>query len=172
MPGGLPPLDFLMLTALVLVIVNGGRRGFLKEVTMLVGVAAGTALAGQFGPSLAKLIWREDTRAQNTLMGYLGVLVIVLLIVALAASMIRPVLRNPTLRGIDLSAGLALGAFEGVILLGVASSVAARFGMLSRDNSMVGPFMINTLAMIMPYVPGGLGPVEKLLTTGTGLPLI
>ncbi|MFN0073295.1 MAG: CvpA family protein [Chloroflexota bacterium] len=171
MPGGLPALDFLMLTVLTLFVLNGARRGFIKESAMLVGVALSTVMAGQFGPMLAKLIWPQGAQAHNTLLAYLSVLVVVLLIVAVSASMIRPVLKHPTLRTLDLVAGLGLGACEGLLLLGAASSLATRFGMMNPDTSRLGPSFANLAVAILSYLPANFSTLDRIISTSTRLPL-
>src|SRR5574341_2096662 len=118
MPGGLPPLDFLLMTALVLIVINGGRRGFLKETSMLISVVAGALIARQLAPLLARIIWREGVQPHNALLAYLTVLLVFLLIVTTLAATIRPALNNSALRTIDLVAGLGLGACEGLVFVG------------------------------------------------------
>jgi uncharacterized membrane protein required for colicin V production len=171
MPEGLPPLDFLMATVLVLIVINGGRRGFLKESTMLMGVVFGAIAARQFGPLVAKLVWREGVEPHNAILAYLGVLVIVLTAVTILASMIRPALNNPALRTVDLIAGLGLGACEGILLVGTASSFAEKIGLITADSSRLGPFFANWMVAMMHYVPAEFGSWDKILTISSAVPL-
>jgi uncharacterized membrane protein required for colicin V production len=169
MPGGLPPLDFLLATVLVLVVVNGGRRGFLKESAMLAGVVVGAIAARQFGPLLARIVWHEGVQPHNAILAYLSVLAVVLLAVAVGASMIQPVLNNPMLRTLDLVAGLFLGACEGLLLVGSAASFAGRLGLINADASRLGPFFAAWAVAMLQYVPGDYSSIDKLLWFGTSI---
>jgi uncharacterized membrane protein required for colicin V production len=160
-----------MVTVLVLVVINGGRRGFLKESAMLVGVVLGAVAARQLGPLLAKAVWRDGVAAQNAILAYLSVLVIVLIIVAALAAMIRPVLSNPTLRTLDLMAGLALGACEGLLLIGTATSVASRLNLVSGESSRLAPLFASWSVAMMHYLPGDLRSIDRLIWLGSSLPL-
>ena len=171
MPGGLAPLDFLMATVLLLIVVNGGRRGFLKESAMLMGVVFGAIAARHFGPLVAKLVWREGVQPHNAILAYLIVLVVVLIGVAVMASMIRPALNNPALRTVDVLAGLGLGACEGILLVGTASSFAGKIGLMTADSSPLGTFFANWMVAMMHYVPGDFGSWDKILTISSAVPL-
>jgi uncharacterized membrane protein required for colicin V production len=154
MPGRLPPIDFLLATALVLIAMNGGRRGFLKESAMLIGLVAGAIAARQLGPLLAGLIWHDDAQWHNLVPVYLSILVLVLLVAVVGASMIRPALNNPALRTVDHVAGLVLGGCEGLLLLGSAALFFARLGFIDDQSSRLGPFFASWVVALMHYVPG------------------
>src|SRR3954454_6657120 len=171
MPGGLAPLDLLVATVLLLIVVNGGRRGFLKESAMLMGVVFGAIAARQFGPLVAKLVWREDVQPHNAILAYLIVLVVVLIGVAVMASMIRPALNNPALRTVDLLAGLGLGACEGILVVGTASSFAGKIGLMTADSSRLGTFFANWMVAMMHYMPADFGPWDKILAISSAVPL-
>lgn len=171
MPGGLPPLDFLMVTVLVLIVISAGRRGFLKESAMLVGILLGAVTARYLGPPLARAIWREGVLPQNMIIAYLSVLIVVFIAVAVLAAAIRPVLNNQALQTVDLVAGLGLGACEGLLLVGAVSSLAVRLNLIDGNSSRLGPFFANWTLAMTHYLPGDLRSIDRLLWFGSSVPM-
>jgi uncharacterized membrane protein required for colicin V production len=164
MPGGLPPIDFLLLTVFVLIAANGGRRGFIKEAAMILGVVIDGVVASHVGPLVADLFWRDDTSPSSTVLASLVVLIVVFILVAVGVSLVKPVLRSFTMRSINVLAGIGLGSVEATLLLGTVATVALRFRILDEETSRVSFFFAQTLLGLKHYLPGDTISMAKMVS--------
>lgn len=167
MPVTFPSTDVLLGVMFATIVVNAGRRGFLREAAMCVGLGAGFLLAGRLGPIVAGMLWKDAVSSQMTVVAY-GAVVVATLVLSLALStLIRPVLLNPVLLVFDHLAGLAVGVIEAVLLLGITSTVAGRFGLMAINSapgsSQLGAFLSTWVAGVLRYLPADFASVERLV---------
>ena len=175
MPVTFPSTDVLLGVVFATIVVNAGRRGFLREAAMLVGLVVGLLLAGRLGPVVATMLWKDAVSGQMQIVAY-GVVVVGTLILSLALStLIRPVLLNPFLLAFDHLAGLAVGVIEAVLLLGFTSTVAGRFGLMAINNtpgsSQLGAFLSTWVSGVLRYLPADFASVERIVGLTKALPI-
>lgn len=167
MPGGFSAIDALIATSLSLIVLNAGRRGFLREAAMLVGLIVGLFAAGRFAPVVAQQISRPGNAAHSLLISYAAILIGVLLVVLALTTLVRPVLENPMLRVLDHLAGFGVGVCEAVVALGLTVTLAARVGLLSTTyspgGSRLAPFLASWLDGVLRYLPPEIGSLDRVI---------
>jgi len=114
---------------LVLLVGNAARRGFVREGSLLVGLAGGLWLAGrlyhQFGGPLA-----HDGGAPWSVLVYFGLVFGVVIAAAALSALAVPLVRQGPLRLLDRLAGLLIGLGEAGLVVGLFATVAERLGAL------------------------------------------
>ena len=127
MPVSWPELALGMV--FLLLVANAARRGFLREGSLLLGLGLALWGAGRLYRQVAAAILR-DGEAPWSIALY-GALVLMLLIVASGLSaLITPLVQRGPLRVIDRLAGLAVGAGEATLLVGLLAAAGERVGVL------------------------------------------
>ena len=161
-------LDLALVAGLLVIGLNAARRGFIREVATLAGLAGGVLLAGRAARPLADLLAQHVERppfAEE--LAYVAVVVLVVIGANTIASALSPALRLPGLPVADRVAGLALGLAEGAAGLGLALLLATRIGLIASgthalDGSTLAPLLLRwwlTVAAALPpalRVPGAL----------------
>jgi uncharacterized membrane protein required for colicin V production len=122
--------DFVLGLAFLLLVANAARRGFLREGSLLLGLAAALWLAGRLyrgiAPEVPALVGDGPWPALIYLL-----LAFVLVVVACAVSALAaPSLRSGPLRLVDRLLGCTVGAAEAAVLIGLLVMVAQRAGAL------------------------------------------
>ena len=104
-------IDIAALFLLLIFVIKGISRGFVIEVLTLFGHVGGFVLAWRYAPALGKELsrffaWSEGVRFVVSLV---AIFVVINLLVALAARVIRGFLRLAKLSGLDYILGAAVG---------------------------------------------------------------
>jgi membrane protein required for colicin V production len=123
----LTPLDWAIITVMVLSTVLAFIHGFLVEVCAVIGLIAGILLAGRYYVQL--LPWMGDFIHEEAAAAAIAFLLIafgVMLAAAILGRMLRWILRNIGLGWADRLVGGAFGLLKGyiVVALGVAAMAA------------------------------------------------
>jgi uncharacterized membrane protein required for colicin V production len=112
----------------LLIVANAARRGFLREGSLLLGLALALWLAGQLHRPAALLLLRQEQGTAGAVLLYV-VLALGLLVAAVGlSSLAAPFVRRGPFRGLDRLAGAAVGLGEAVLLVGVLGLAADRLG--------------------------------------------
>ena len=156
-------LDLALGAGLVVIAVNAARRGFVREVATLAGLAAGVLLASRAATPLADLLAGHVGRPPLAdELAYLGVVVLVVVGANAVAGALRPAVNVPGLPMADQVGGLALGLAEGAAVLGLLLLLATRFGLVAPgthalDGSTLAPLLLRWWLTIAAALPPALG---------------
>jgi membrane protein required for colicin V production len=141
--------DYAILGTIVISILVGALRGFIKEVFSLVVWAAAFILAYQYGGNVASLM--EDhvsLPSARTAMGFTGLFVSVLLIGGLLTYLLGRLVESTGLSGTDRLLGGVFGAARGLVLV-VAVLLVSGFTPIPADPWWKDAQMVQRL---MPFV--------------------
>ena len=157
------PLDVALGVCLAVVALNAGRRGFVREVGTLIGLAIGLVVAGRFARQVADLLAEHVGRLPLLdELAYAIVVGVVAAGVTVLAGVLRGTLRLPGLPVADRLAGLALGVVEGAAALGLLLLLGTRLGLLGMspipfDGSTLAPVFLRWWLVIATALPPELG---------------
>jgi len=161
-------IDVVLLVILGVIVINAGRRGFLREGALMLGLGVGLYVAGRYATRAATMFWQDSPQpGVVVLASYLGLLLAVLVAVALATTVVQPVLQTPGLRLFDHVAGLGVGLCEGMLLASLVALTAARVGLVSPEHAWSGsrlaPFLVDWLSAVVRGLPPEVTSFERLL---------
>lgn len=133
-------LDILILIVLGIGLLRGWRSGFLKQATALVGTLLAFLLAASFMESAGKMIasGMRLSPEQASLIGFMGLFLIVKLSVNMVAKAASSLLEAVNLSGVDRMAGGITGAAKAAVamsLVFVIIGFAQLPGEVSREDS-------------------------------------
>jgi len=120
--------DIIVMVVVVLGLVRGAFRGFIKEIASIVGVVAGFYGAAiyyiQVGDVFASWI---DTATYRGLLGFFIMFMVIVVGVGLLANLIRYFLKIALLGGVDRFCGMVFGAAKGLLVCVVIFIIATTF---------------------------------------------
>ena len=157
------PLDVALGVCLVIVALNAARRGFVREVGTLVGLASGLLVAGRFALQVSELLTEQVGRLPLLdELAHALVIGVVAASIAMLAGILRGTLTLPGLPVADRLAGLALGVIEGAAALGLLLLLGTRLGLLGMgpipfDGSTLAPVFLRWWLVIAAALPPELG---------------
>ncbi len=133
-------LDILILVVLGIGLLRGWRSGFLKQVTSLVGTILAFVLAASFMESVGQMIasGMRVSPEQASLIGFMGLFVVVKLAVNMVAKAASSLLEAVNLSGMDRVAGGLTGAAKAAVAMSlffVVVGFAQLPGEVSREES-------------------------------------
>lgn len=141
--------DYAILGAIVISILVGALRGFIKEVFSLVVWAAAFIIAYQYGGDIASLMEGHiSLPSARTAMGFTGLFIVVLLIGGLLNYILGRLVESTGLSGTDRLLGGVFGAARGLALI-VAVLLVAGFTPIPADPWWKDSQMVQRL---MPFV--------------------
>ena len=118
---------FLVAALLIVSLIYGYRRGFLKIGLSCLNIIFALALAAILLPLVISLIKRQ-TDNRDYVICYLIIFVVLWIIVRIIISALDLFARLPVLRGINQLAGAVLGAAGAMIILWLVCIVVTTFG--------------------------------------------
>lgn len=127
-------IDLIVCLVLVLAVWNGWRQGFIVQICSLAGIAVGIWLASRFGGEVGRWLGLEEQVAAAG--GFITVLVAVVLVVAIAARLVRRVFHFAGLGVADILLGVAVSAVKYLLVLSLLFSA---FDRLNADYTLVEP---------------------------------
>lgn len=124
-------VDLIVCLILALAVWNGWRQGLIVQVCSLAGIVAGIWLAARFGAEVgAWLRLDEEVAAAG---GFVTVLVAVVLVVAVAARLLRKLFHFAGFGIADIVLGVALSVVKYLLVLSV---LVAAFDRLNADYTL------------------------------------
>lgn len=124
-------VDLIVCLILALAVWNGWRQGLIVQVCSLAGIVAGIWLAARFGAEVgAWLRLDEEVAAAG---GFVSVLVAVVLVVAVAARLLRKLFHFAGFGIADIVLGVAVSVVKYLLVLSV---LVAAFDRLNADYTL------------------------------------
>lgn len=125
-------IDLIVCLVLVVAVFNGWRQGFILQICSLAGLVAGIWLASRFGAEVGA--WLHLDASMAALGGFVAILVVVILVVAVAARLVRKLFHFAGFGLPDIVLGIVVSIAKSLLLLSV---LFAAFDSLNRDHSLV-----------------------------------
>ena len=125
-------IDLIVCLVVVLALWNGWRQGFIVQICSLAGIVAGIWLAARFGTEVGGWLRLDPEIAAAG--GFVVVLVVVVLGVAVAARLARKLFRFAGFGVADIVLGIAVSLLKFLLVLSVLFSAFSR---LNADYTLV-----------------------------------
>lgn len=126
-------IDFIVLLVLAVAVWNGWRRGFIVQACSLAAVVLGLWCAVRYGAAVGAMLHLDP--AVRTAGGFVAVLAVVLVAVAVAAQLLRRLFRFAGFGTLDIVLGVAVSVLKYML---VVSALFAAFDKLNADYSLAG----------------------------------
>lgn len=140
-------IDLIVCLVLFVAVWNGWRKGFIVQMGALVALAAGLWLAWHYGPVAGGwLRLDESVRAPG---GFVAVLLVVLVAVAVAGRILRKLFRFVGFGWLDTVLGIVVSVFKYLLLL---SALFVAFDRLNADYAIVGRRTIDSSVSYRPVM--------------------
>lgn len=148
-------LDLVVVLVLVCFTVRGLLCGLISEVAGLLGIIGGFLAASAFHPVLAPQLAFVGDPAWRSIAAYVIIFVGVMLVVAIAARILRKLVALTFASWIDKLAGGAFGLAKGVLLLSLVMLAVRRFFYDSPfiQNSRVMPWLDYMMSVLRNWLP-------------------
>lgn len=167
--------DIVLLVLLAGFVIGGLFKGVIKMVGNLVGLVAGAYLASHY--YLAAYAWMDRWIDVNENVGKVLAFIILFILIAklvelafiLVEKAFRIIAFIPGSRFINNILGAALGFLEGGLFLGLIIYVISRYALIGDyfgvhiSESMVAPFLLKMVEMIMPLLPEALKALKSVI---------
>lgn len=140
-------VDLIVCLVLALALWNGWRQGFIVQICSLGGIVVGIWLASRFGAEVGG--WLRLDEEVTAAGGFVTVLVVAVLVVAIAGRLIRRLFHFAGFGVADILLGMAVSAVKYLLVLSVLFSA---FDKLNVDYSLVGPKMIEQSRSYRPIM--------------------
>ncbi|MDE6710974.1 MAG: CvpA family protein [Alistipes sp.] len=125
-------IDLIVCLVLALAVWNGWRKGFIVQVCSLVAIAVGLWCAAHYGPGAGEALHLDPS--VRTAGGFAVVLLAAMLVIALAARLLRRVFRFVGFGMLDIALGIGVSVLKYML---VVSALFAAFDRLNADYSLV-----------------------------------
>ncbi len=137
--------DIIVMVIVVLGLVRGAFRGFVKEIASIVGVVAGFYGASVYYTMAGELLtpW-IDVQTYRELLGFFITFMVIVVGVGLGATLLRYFLKIALLGWVDRFCGMIFGAAKGLLVCVVIFIIATTF--------MPGQGKWNTSSRLAPYL--------------------
>ncbi|MCM1151139.1 MAG: CvpA family protein [Alistipes sp.] len=140
-------IDLIVCLVLFVAVWNGWRKGFVVQMGALAALIAGLWLAWRYGPAAGE--WLRLDASVRAPGGFVVVLLVVVVAVAVAGRMLRKLFRFAGFGWLDTMLGIAVAAFKYLLLL---SALFVAFDRLNADYSLVGRRTIDSSACYRPVM--------------------
>lgn len=119
LPYNLNILDVVLLAIMALFFLRGALRGFLDEVTGLVGILGGIWLAGRYYGVLGQFFANYTSSTWVYMVAYVLILCLVMLVVSLLSRGLHSFLKLAYADWLNHLAGAAVGGLKGLLICGI-----------------------------------------------------
>ena len=142
LPYDLNILDVVLLAVLALFTLRGALKGFLDEVTGLVGLLCGIWLAGRYYGEVGRILSRYTGSEWVYVVGYVFILCIAMFVVSMLSRVLHSFLKLAYADWLNHLAGAVVGALKGFVLCAVMITLLGYFlhdAKFMRESRMVPP---------------------------------
>lgn len=140
-------IDLIIGLILLVAVWGGWRQGFIVQVCSLAGIVIGIWIASRYGPQVGEWLRLDEQVAVPG--GFVAVLVVVVLVVAVAARLVRGLFRFAGFGIPDHLLGVGVSVFKYVLLIGALLSA---FDRLNEDYTLVGPQTVEQSKLYKPTI--------------------
>lgn len=140
-------IDLIVCLVLVLAVWSGWRQGFIMQIFSLAGLVAGIWLAAHYGETVGGWLRLDEDIA--TPVGFIVVLLIVVLVVAIVGRAIRKLFHFAGLGVTDIVLGVIVAVAKYLLVLSVAFAV---LDALNEDYTLVKAQTIETSKSYKPIM--------------------
>lgn len=140
-------IDLIVVLVLIVAVWNGWRQGFVVQVCSLAGLVAGIWLAAQYGAKVGGWLGLDAQIASAG--GFVAVLVIVVIAVAIGARLLRKGFHAVGFGIPDIVLGVAVSLLKYLLLLSVLFSALSK---LNADYSLVKAPMLDKSITYKPVM--------------------
>lgn len=160
-------LDLIVCVVLALAVFNGWRRGFIMQLCSLVAVVAAIFLAARYGAEAGALLKLDPQYAEAG--GFVVVLLAAMLLVSLAARLVRKLFQFAGFGLVDILLGIVVAAAKYLLVLSLAFAAFEKINVnevfLSQEKMQASKSyqpVRNLSRQILPFVGWLSDEVEKL----------
>lgn len=140
-------IDFIVLLVLLVAVWNGWRKGFIVQACSLAAIAAGLWCAVHYGGAVGAMLRLDPSvRAAG---GFVAVLVVAIVAVAVAARVLRRLFRFAGFGTLDIALGIAVSVLKYMM---VTSALFAAFDKFNADYSLAGRRTIESSKCYRPVL--------------------
>ena len=151
------PIEFASGLPLLVLVLNGARRGFLREGSLLAGGILSVWLAGRLYQPIGGAILPAGGNTFWSVGLYSGLNLVLLLLAAGLSARLAPQLRTGPLVLLDHTAGLGVGVFEAALVAGLLILGVNRLGLPTSATGTIGihlaDLVLRGLAWLASSVP-------------------
>lgn len=153
-------LDIILIIILLACMIYGGWKGFIRAVFSILALIGGTLIASRLYFLAASILARWITYSPYAkIAGFVLIFILSSLIISLAGSFLRKIIRTIHLNWLDRWAGVVFGLIKGVVITAIIVLVLVAF--LPPKNEIVGssrisPLLIQIARSATAFVPDGL----------------
>ena len=140
-------IDLIVCLIVVLAVWNGWRQGFVVQVCSLAGIVAGIWLAANYGVYIGT--WLKLDESVSAAGGFVVVLLAVVLLVAIAARLVRKLCHFAGFGIPDIVLGVAVSVLKYMLILSVLFSA---FDSLNEGYTLIGPQTIEKSRSYKPVM--------------------
>ncbi len=158
LPYDLNILDVVLLAVLALFTLRGALKGFLDEVTGLVGLLCGIWLAGRYYGEVGRILSSHVHSEWVYVIGYVFILCLVMLAISLLSRALHSFLKLAYADWINHLAGAAIGALKGFVLCAITVTLLGYFlhdARIIRESKMIPPIK-QVISIFKNTLPPGL----------------
>lgn len=160
-------LDLIICLVLLVALFNGWRKGFILQLCSLVAVVAAIVLASRYGAEAGASLKLDAQYAEPA--GFVVVLLVAMLVITLAARLVRKIFRFAGFGLVDILLGVTVAAAKYLLLLSLAfaafEKINVNYTLLSKEKieASKGYEPVRNLSrQILPFVGWVSDEVEKL----------
>lgn len=165
-------VDVVILVLMLGLGFMGWRNGVIKVAFTLIGGIVGLVLAGRLWSDVAEML-PIDNESVAKIAAFVSILAVLMIAAAIAAKIIKTVLKIVFLGWIDSLAGLAIGLLLGAI---AATAVVSAAGIVPSDSvqeevdeSTLAEPLIENMDIVFALLPEEFDDVKNLFSTGKDL---
>lgn len=127
LPYDLNILDVVLLSVIALFTLRGALRGFLDEVTGLVGILGGVWLAGRYYGELGRIFSQYTASQWVYIVAYVLILCMVMFVISMISRALHSFLKMAYADWINHLAGAAVGGLKGFLICAVMVTLLTYF---------------------------------------------
>ena len=150
-------LDIVIILTLIAGFVSGLTQGLIRSVFTLAGVILGVFLAGRYYGSVGAWFGFIHSQDVKNAVGFAIVFILIVLIFAFIAQLLRHAVAAITLGWLDRLGGAVLGVLISGIIWGALLTLWLNFfsgGAGAVKDSAVARFLVDTFPLVLSLLPG------------------
>ena len=147
-------LDIVIIVALIAPIFIGLKMGLIKMAFSLVGLIVGIVLASNFYESLGGVLTFIPNAAIANIVAFALILIVVMVIAAIAARLLKSIIKFVMLGWVDHLVGAVLGFVIGALLISaVLATIVKLYGTGLVTDSLLAGVMLDKFPLILGLLP-------------------